>query len=118
MKQPLDHLISELRNFRDARDWGQFHSPRNLIEAISIEAGELLELVQWKTESEFSNNIKEDEMRRRIEEESADVFTYLLLLADRVGFDLIAATQRKLTINNEKYPINKAKGTAKKYTEL
>jgi dCTP diphosphatase len=112
----LEGLREQLRNFSAARDWDQFHSPKNLAMALSVEAGELLEVFQWLT----------DEQSRRLvpaaqaaaSEEIADVLLYLIRLGDQLGIDPVAAAQRKLVENAEKYPADKARGNAKKYTEL
>ena len=112
----LEQLRAAIRKFRDERDWMQFHNPKNLACSIVIEAAELLEHFQWKnsTESEAAALGKRDE----IAEEIADVAIYLIELADNLGIDLAEAIEEKLRINSEKYPAEKAKGTAKKYSEL
>lgn len=112
----LDEAIERIRKFRDARDWMQFHNPKNLACSIVIEASELLEHFQWKTpeESHHHASSKRDE----ISEEIADVAVYLIELADNLGIDLLAAIDRKMAINEAKYPVEKAKGSAAKYTEL
>ena len=112
----LEELTQRIRAFRDARDWVQFHSPKNLACSIVIEAGELLEHFQWKSDEESQEHLMQhlDE----IGEEIADVAIYLLEMADNLGIDLPTAIGRKLDINEQKYPIAKAKGTAMKYTEL
>ena len=109
----IQSLIDKLKLFRDARDWAQFHDPRNLALAISIEASELNELFLWKSEEEV-RSIEKD----RLQEELADVFAYALLMADRCGFDVEEIILRKIALNEQKYPVDKAKGTAKKYNEL
>jgi len=115
-RSELDELRDELRKFADERDWQQFHSPKNLAMALSVEAAELLELFQWKTEDE--TRALNDADRARAREEIADVFLYLISLADQLGIDLAAAANHKLGANAEKYPIAKSFGTSKKYTEL
>lgn len=112
----LDDLTRQIVAFRDARDWKQFHSPKNLAASISIEAAELLECFQWSSDQ----TIAEDVERRRseIEEEIADVLIYTLLLAHDTGIDPADAIQRKLTKNDAKYPAEKAKGSRAKYTAL
>ena len=113
----LSDLMASVRDFADARDWDQFHSPKNLACSISIEAGELLEQFQWRSEDERPDEM--DETRRtRIAEEMADVLIYLVRLSDKMGIDLIPAATRKLARNAEKYPVDKARGSNKKYTEL
>ena len=112
----LEDLRERLRAFAAARDWGQFHSPKNLAMALSAEAGELLEVFQWLTEAQ-SRSLP-PEAQAAASEEVADVLLYLIRLSDELGIDLIAAAQSKLLANAEKYPVDKARGSHKKYTEL
>jgi dCTP diphosphatase len=112
----LENLREQLRAFAAARDWNQFHSPKNLAMALSAEAGELLEVFQWLTEAQ-SRSLPPD-AQAAASEEVADVLLYLIRLSDELGIDLIAAAQRKLLANAEKYPVAKARGSSKKYTEL
>jgi NTP pyrophosphatase (non-canonical NTP hydrolase) len=114
----LGELTQRLLAFRDARDWRQFHSLKDLIVSLNLEAGELLELTQWKSEAKFESEAGNDAMRRRLSEECADVLLYLLLIAERAGIDLPDAAARKIAANEVKYPVDKARGTATKYTEL
>jgi dCTP diphosphatase len=111
----LTDLTTQVRDFANARDWQQFHSPKNLAAAMAVEAGEVLEHFQWLTEAE--SETLSAEKRSEVELELADVLIYLVRLADRLGVDLIAAATRKIAINAEKYPVDKAKGSNKKYTE-
>jgi dCTP diphosphatase len=111
----LDEIKEKLRQFALARDWDQFHSPKNLSMALAGEVGELLELFQWLTEEQSKNLTREQ--RKAVEEEVADVFLYLLRLADRLGVDLLEAAKNKIIINEQKYPVDKVKGSSKKYTE-
>jgi NTP pyrophosphatase (non-canonical NTP hydrolase) len=103
-------IIKELKKFRDERDWEQFHNPKDLALAINVEAGELLELFLWK-------NAK-DANAEKVKEELADIFAFAFLLADKYGFDVKQIVLEKIKSNGEKYPIDKAKATAKKYNEL
>lgn len=112
----LDQLRDALRSFTSARDWDQFHSPKNLAMALSVEAAELLEVFQWVTESDSRN--LEPGAKAAASEEIADVLLYLILLSDELGIDPIAAAERKMIANEQKYPVDKARGTSKKYTEL
>jgi len=112
----LEDLRDQLRNFAAARDWDQFHSPKNLAMALSAEAGELLEVFQWLTE-EQSRSLT-PEAQAAASEEIADVLLYLIRLGDRLGIDPVAAAQRKLVANAQKYPADKARSSNKKYTEL
>ena len=106
-------VIEELIRFRDARNWEQFHDSKNLASAISIEAAELNELFLWKN-GEEAEEVDKD----RLKEELADVLAFTLLLAEKHGFDVKQIVLDKIRKNNEKYPVDRAKGTAKKYTEL
>lgn len=106
-------LINELAKFRDARHWEQFHNTKDLALAISIEAAELNELFLWKT-TEESERVD----RNKLMEELADVFAFSFLLAGKHGFDVKEIVLEKIRKNNEKYPVEKSKGTAKKYNEL
>jgi len=106
----LNELISKIVKFRDDRDWAQFHNPKDLAIALNIESSELLELFLWKKEN--------DANRERLKEELADVMIYALLLADKFDFDVHNIIEEKLVHNSKKYPVDKAKGNAKKYNEL
>jgi NTP pyrophosphatase (non-canonical NTP hydrolase) len=106
-------LINELIKFRDERNWEQFHNTKDLALAISIEAAELNELFLWKTTQE-SELVDKDKLK----EELADVLAFTLLLAGKHGFDVKEIVLEKIQRNNEKYPVEKSKGTAKKYNEL
>jgi dCTP diphosphatase len=112
----LSSLKTALRLFASERDWDQFHSPKNLAIALSCEAAELLEIFQWMSE-DSSRALSRDQIAR-VREEMADVLLYLIRLADRLDVDLIAAARNKLALNAEKYPIDKARGSNRKYTEL
>jgi dCTP diphosphatase len=113
---PIKLLSQRLRQFAADRDWDQFHTPKNLVIALSVEAGELLEHFQWLT-PEQSAHLSEGQLAQ-VRLELADVFLYLVSLSDKLGVDLVAAAFDKLEINAKKYPVELAKGTAKKYTEL
>jgi dCTP diphosphatase len=112
----FEKTLARIRMFRDARDWMQFHNPKNLSISICLEASELLEHFQWKTMEESEAHAKA--ARAKISEEIADVAIYLLELADNLGVDLLATVNAKLAKNEAKYPVAKAKGSAKKYTQL
>ena len=116
MTDPLRDLRDELRAFAAARDWDQFHSPRNLATALAVEAAELLEPFQWLTE-EQSRALPPD-ARAAVEEELADVLLYLIRLADKLDVDLAAAARAKITKNAEKYPVEKSRGSSRKYDAL
>ncbi|MCS0292956.1 nucleotide pyrophosphohydrolase [Vibrio alginolyticus] len=112
----LESLTSKLSEFAQERDWDKFHSPKNLSMALSGEAGELVEVFQWLTEEE-SKNLTSIQ-KQRAEEEIADVFLYLLRLADKLDIDLVGVSRNKLALNEAKYPVERCYGTAKKYTDL
>ena len=112
----LERLGERLREFAAARDWDQFHSPKNLAMALSVEAAELLEAFQWLSE-EDSRHLAPEGLAA-VSDEIADVLLYLVRLSDKLGIDPIAAADRKLIANAIKYPPDKARGNSKKYTEL
>ncbi|WP_040863319.1 nucleotide pyrophosphohydrolase [Nocardia niigatensis] len=111
----LQQLVAE---FAARREWERFHTPKNLVMALTGEVGELSELFQWLTAEESSAVCEDDGRRKRVEEEVADVFIYLLRLVDVLGIDLGAAVEEKLRKNEERYPVAAVKGRAVKYTEL
>jgi len=113
-----DDLLKQLLAFRDARDWRQFHTLRNLIVSTTIEAGELLETIQWKTDEEIATLVADPARRKELEHECADVLMYLMLVAHTAGFDLLDAAAGKLKLNEQRYPADKAKGVATKYSQL
>ena len=108
-----DKTINEVLKFRDDRNWKQFHNPKDLAISISLEAAELLEVFQWS-----GQDVTCDKKLDKIKEELADVVNYSILMADACGLDLDEIVSEKVRINNEKYPVEKAFGTSKKYTEL
>lgn len=112
----LERLRDQLREFAAARDWDQFNSPKNLAMALSVEAAELLEIFQWLTEEQSRQLSPQASAAAR--DEIADVLLYLVRLSDKLGIDPIAAAERKLVVNAEKYPVDKARGNSRKYTEL
>lgn len=115
-KSEIEHLITQLRRFAKERDWDQFHSPKNLAAALSVEAGEVMEHFQWLTETQ-SRKLSAQK-RAQIALELADVLLYLLRLSDKLDIDLLEAASHKITINAKKYPADRARGSARKYTEL
>lgn len=117
MPDPTLHALTlALRTFAAERDWAQFHAPKNLACALSVEAAELLEHFQWMTEDQ--SRALTDPQRAEVATEAADVFLYLLQLCDQLGIDLAEAARAKLQANAEKYPLDKAKGSSAKYTKL
>ena len=116
MSKGFNEIIEKVIEFRDTRDWKQFHDPKNLAEAISIEAGELLGKFLWMTtdESKKVDNVKLE----KIEEEISDIFIYIIYLCNTLNIDLLHEVENKIAINRIKYPVEKSKGSNKKYTEL
>ena len=108
-----DKTINEVLKFRDERNWKQFHNPKDLAISISLEAAELLEVFQWS-----GKDVDCEAKKDKIKEELADVVNYCILMADVCGLDLDEIVREKVRRNNEKYPVEKAFGTSKKYTEL
>ncbi len=105
--------IDRILKFRDDRNWKQFHNPKDLAISISLEASELLEVFQWSGKDTECND-KIDKIR----EELADIFNYCVLMADRCGLDIDEIINEKITRNEQKYPVDKAYGTSKKYSDL
>lgn len=103
-------IINALIQFRNERDWEQFHNPKDLALAINVEAGELLELFLWKAPEEVN--------KEKAKEELADVFAFAFLLAEKYKFDVKQIVLEKIKENGKKYPVEKSKGTAKKYNEI
>ena len=112
----LEAVRAALRRFAAARDWDQFHLPKNLAMALSVEAAELLEHFQWLPDA--ASDALTPSKRVHVAEEMADVLLYLVRLADRLDIDLLAAARRKIRLNARKYPVAKARGNSRKYTEL
>lgn len=106
----IQQIINTLVQFRNERDWEQFHNPKDLSVALNVEAGELLEQFLWKRPEEANET--------KVKQEVADVFIYAFLLADKYGWDVKEIVLDKIRANSEKYPVDKAKGNARKYTEL
>lgn len=116
MADSLRDLAQQLHQFAEERDWAQFHSPKNLASALVVEAGELLEHFQWLTE-EQSRTLASDQ-REAVSAEVADVLLYLVQLATALGIDPVDAARAKLAVNAKKYPVDRARGTSKKYDQL
>ena len=114
MSDRIDRLLIEILRFRSERDWKKFHTPRNLAISISLEAAELLENFQWQIgEEPITPVIKEGASK-----EIADIFIYLLSMSHDLGIDLIEAATKKLEESHARYPVEKSRGSSKKYTEL
>ncbi len=118
--KPLDlpRILDRLRAFVRERDWEQFHTPKNLSMALAAETGELLEIFQWLTDVEAGAVMQDPAKGLAVREEMADIFVYLLRLADVLGVDLESAVDHKLDRNAAKYPVELARGSARKYTEF
>lgn len=114
----INDIQRRLQQFAQERDWEQFHSPKNLVMALSTEVGELGELFQWLTEQQSIDLSQDPKKKARLEEEIADIAIYLIRLSHKTGVDLETAINRKIDRNAEKYPVHLAKGNARKYNEL
>jgi len=112
----LSSLREQLRRFARERDWDQYHSPKNLAAALCVEAAELLEHFPWITDNE-SKALPADQLAE-VQEEMADVLLYLVRLADKLDVDLFEAANNKIVLNAQKYPVDKARGNNRKYTDL
>lgn len=110
----MQSVIERLKKFRDERDWDQFHTAKDLALSISVEASELLEVFQWRPEAAPVD----DDIKRAIESEVADIFSYLLLFCDKTGIDLIEATNKKIDLNQHRFPAQATKGIAKPKDEV
>ncbi len=113
--QDLESLKIRLRDFAVAREWDQFHSPKNLSMALIVEAAELVEHFQWLTE-EQSRSLEPQQLDK-VQEELADIQIYLIRIADKLNIDLLGAASKKIEANAKKYPSEKVRGSSKKYTE-
>ena len=109
----FEEVKNRIRDFSDERDWGQFHSPKNLTMALAGEAGELIEHFQWLTEKQSKE--LDAEKIKEVSEEIADIQIYLIQLADKLNIDIEEAVNKKIKVNQLKYPQDKAKGSAEKY---
>lgn len=116
MSDELCNILRRIKEFRDERDWMQFHDPKSMASSVVIEAAELLEHFQWKRREEIDDYVKKH--KEEIAEEVADVALYLFELADNLGIDVFKAMEKKLGKNAKKYPVEKAKGSALKYDKL
>jgi dCTP diphosphatase len=114
----ISRLAAELQRFADARDWGQFHSPKNLVMALTGELGELAEIFQWTSEADSKDVARNPNTAQAVKDELADVLMYLVRLASVLDVDLNEAVRQKLKANAAKYPVEKALGSSKKYDAL
>ncbi len=108
----IEELTEMTVEFRDARNWEQFHTTKNLLISLNLEAAELLELIQWKDDETVEQKATTPEFKEQLAEECADIFLYLLLICRKTGIDLTEAAEMKLKRNSEKYPLEKAYGSA------
>ncbi|MBA2883213.1 NTP pyrophosphatase (non-canonical NTP hydrolase) [Desulfosalsimonas propionicica] len=111
----MESLKQKLREFAKARDWEQFHSPKNLVMALNVEVAELMEHFQWLTQDRSRN--LDVETRKKVRQEIGDVMVYLVRLADELGVDPVAAAEEKISVNEAKYPAEKVRGSSRKYNE-
>ena len=118
MADTLSDLSRAVLAFRDERNWAQFHGLKHLIVSLCLEAGEMLELTQWKSDAEVDALPLSPEAQEALSDECADVLAYLLLIADKAQIDLGAALSRKLAKNAQKYPVEKSHGRREKYSVL
>ena len=114
----MQEIVAELVAFRDARDWKQFHTPRQLAAALAIEAGELQQAMLWKTDPEVTAGLADGTLTPEIGEEIADVLSFALLLAHDLGLDPADLIRNKLKKNAERYPADKSRGRSTKYDKL
>jgi dCTP diphosphatase len=112
----IKEITKKLIAFRDARDWNQFHNPKDIAISLSLEASEVLEHFQWKSKEEIEEYVKKS--KDEIGEELADVFNWVLILSHDIGIDIIEASVKKIKKNEAKYPVEKAKGKHTKYNKL
>jgi NTP pyrophosphatase (non-canonical NTP hydrolase) len=115
-KDQIKEMTQAIEDFRIARDWKQFHNPKDLALSLALEAAEVVEHFQWKTDEEIKKYINEN--RNDVGDELADVFYWVLLLSHDLDIDIVEAFKRKMKENAEKYPVEKAKGKHDKYTDL
>lgn len=114
----FENILSAIIEFRDRRNWKQFHKIKDLLVGLNIEVGELMELFLWKNDNQIEEELEKDGLKTRIGEELSDIFIFIIYLSDHFKIDLLDAVQRKLLKNNEKYPVEKAFNSNKKYTQF
>jgi len=117
-ERKIHDLKEKIREFCEAREWDQFHNAKDLAIALSIEASELLEIFRWKDSKEVELLFKDNIKKENIEDEMADILYFLVRIAQRYNLDLSEALEKKMEKNEKKYPIDKAKGSNKKYNEF
>lgn len=114
----LAAIKARVLSFAKERDWEQFHAPKNLSMAIAAEAAELMEHFLWQSPEQSRSDVEEAKLRTKIEEELADIFIYAIEFANVTGIDIAQIIEKKMQLNAEKYPVEKAKGRSEKYTDL
>ncbi|NBV46216.1 MAG: nucleotide pyrophosphohydrolase [Planctomycetia bacterium] len=114
----FQEAVEALRSFRDARDWKQFHTPRQLAAALAIEASELQQVMLWRTDDDVVAGLADTTLQEKLADELADILSFALLLAHDVGLDPAQLIQSKLERNELRYPVEKSRGRATKYTDL
>ncbi|RLB03556.1 MAG: nucleotide pyrophosphohydrolase [Deltaproteobacteria bacterium] len=112
----IEELQEKVIDYRNQRDWAKYHNPKDLAISLSLEAGELLEIFQWKSQDEVELIRTDPKQRQRVKEELGDIFIYALTMAHEFGFDPAEVILEKVEINDKKYPVEKARGRADKYT--
>ena len=112
----IEELQEKVIDYRNQRDWAKYHNPKDLAISLSLEAGELLEIFQWKSQDEVELIKADPKQRQRVKEELGDIFIYALTMAHEFGFDPAEVILEKVEINDKKYPVEKARGRADKYT--
>ncbi|RKX37325.1 MAG: nucleotide pyrophosphohydrolase [Thermotogae bacterium] len=117
-KTTIEELKETVKKFCEERDWDQFHNAKDLAIALSIEVSELLEIFRWKSLDEIEQLFLDDKKRGKIEDEMADIFYFLLRIAQKYGVDLSRSLEKKMDKNKNRYPIEKARGSNKKYNEF
>lgn len=117
MNDSIEKTSTAIRQFSELRDWTQFHTPRNLALSLMAEVGELAELLQWKSENDVKDYVSSTEGQQRLSEEIADIAIYIIRLCQVTEIDFLDSIERKLEINEKKYPLEFSKGNARKYTE-
>lgn len=115
---PYSSVVKQVLDFRDDRNWSQFHTLKDLSVALAIEAAELQELFLWHDNDRIETKLSDPEFKVSLEDECADIFNYLILISDRAGFDILDAAKRKIEKNNLKYPVEKSYGVSTKYDKL
>jgi len=113
----IDEIQKRLDKFAKDRDWEQFHNPKNLAMALSVEVAELVEIFQWSNSGGL-DEIKDEKIRKKIEEEIADIFIYLIKISGKLNLDLMKIIYEKIEKNEQKYPVAKSRGSSKKYSDL